>query len=88
MIPIKNAGQSRRSSFQIQPLRSQQLPQNKRQNPAVLVVIHFDRRIDAQQDFDVLRFAVLAVDDQRGFLLRLDVAFDAFQVEGFIAGDA
>ena len=55
------------------------MTQHEWQNAAVLVVVHFDRRIDAQQQFDFLGFSVLAVDHQGCFLLWLDFAFQALQ---------
>src|SRR5471032_871063 len=86
----KNAGQ--RPAFSrcltTDRLLGQQLAQHEWQDTAVLVVINFDRCIDAQQHFDFLRAAVGAVDHQGRQLLWLDFAFEAFQVEGFIAGDA
>src|SRR5471032_964872 len=86
----KNAGQ--RPAFLLclttDRLLGQQLAQHEWQNTAVLVVINFDRRIDTQQHFDVNAGAVGAVDHQGSQLLWLDFAFEAFQVEGFIAGDA
>nr|GEU28369.1 hypothetical protein [Tanacetum cinerariifolium] len=69
-------------------LRGQQLTQHERQDAAVFVVIDFDRGIDAQQHSDVLAGAVGTVDHQGGQLLWLDLAFEAFQVVGFLAGDA
>src|SRR5471032_2856739 len=69
-------------------LRGQQLAQHERQDAAVFVVIDFDRRVDAQQDFDFLRRLAFAVDHQGRQLLRLDLAFQAFQVVDFLAGDA
>ena len=60
------------------PSGGQQLTQHERQDTAVLVVIHFDRRVDAQQDLHLLRVAVLAMDHQRDILLRLDVGRQTF----------
>ena len=55
----------------------QQLPQHVRQNSAVLVVVHLDRRIDTQQQLRFLPGAVASLDDHGDVLLRLDVAVDA-----------
>src|SRR5450830_1313513 len=86
----KNAGQRPAFSRCITKdrLLGQQLAQHEWQDTAMLVVINFDRRIDTQQHVDFLRAAVGAVDHQGCQLLWLDFAFEAFQVEGFIAGDA
>src|SRR5450830_427141 len=86
----KNAGQRPAFSRCITKdrLLGQQLAQHEWQDTAMLVVINFDRRIDTQQHVDFLRAAVGAVDHQGCQLLWLDFAFQTFQVEGFIAGDA
>ena len=52
------------------------------------VIIHFDRRIDAQQHLDLLALAVRPTDHENDFLLRFDVIFEAQQIETLIAGDA
>ena len=54
----------------------------------MLVVIDFDRCIDAQQYFYLTAFTIRTVDDQGDFLLWAQITFEAFQVKGFIAGDA
>ncbi len=46
------------------------LAEDVRQNPAVLIVIDFDRRIDAAADRDVFNPAVLARDAKAHVLLR------------------
>src|SRR6266508_1847098 len=56
---------------------SENLAQHERQDAAVLVVVHLDRRVDAQQHLDLLLRSVLAADDERRFLLRPDARFDA-----------
>src|SRR6266511_4103507 len=56
---------------------SENLAQHERQDAAVLVVVHLDRRVDAQQHLDLLLRPVLAADDERRFLLRPDARFDA-----------
>src|SRR5690606_24679522 len=66
---------------------SQQLAQHEWQDAAVLVLSHFVRRVDAQQQGDCLPFAIGPVDDQRHFLLRPDFAIQARQVEAFFAGN-
>src|SRR6266567_7217583 len=67
---------------------SENLAQHERQDPAVLVVVHLDRRVDAQQHLDLLHAAVLPPDHQRRVLLRPDLALDAANVDGFVAFDA
>ena len=52
-----------------------QLPQNVRQNTAVLIVVHFYRRIDSQHHRNLLVLAVLTVNRQRQFLSRTDAVF-------------
>src|SRR5437899_1684016 len=52
----------------------QQLPQDVRQNPAVLVVVDLDRRVDAQCHWHVLGCAVRAMNHERDVLLRLGSA--------------
>ena len=69
-------------------LRREQRAQHERQNTAVLVVVDFDRRIDAQQHLDAFLLAILAADDERQVLLRLEVVGQAFDVERFLAGQA
>ena len=66
----------------------QQLAQHEGQDAAVLVVVHLDRRVDAQQHGHVLLGTVLAGDRQRHVLHRLDAVFQAGDVVGFLAGDA
>jgi len=51
-------------------------------------VIHFNRRVDAQQQGDFFLAAVFAFDDEGGVLLRFDFAVQAFEAEGFFAGEA
>src|SRR3989338_5018028 len=50
-----------------------QLAQHIRQDHAVPVVVHLDRRVDAQQQRDLLRAAVLAFDGERHVLLRFKI---------------
>ena len=57
---------------------SHQLLQHKRQYPALVVILNFNRRIDAQFDRNTLAAAVGAVNHQRHILLRND----AFEVVG------
>src|SRR2546425_7401269 len=49
---------------------SEYFAQHERQDAAVLVVVHLDRRVDAQEQRDFLRAAVLATDHERRVLLR------------------
>jgi hypothetical protein len=58
-----------------------QLPQHERQNPSMLVVIDFDRRVDADDQRDVFRRSVRAMNDQRRFLARAEIASDSGDVE-------
>src|SRR6266704_5970051 len=67
---------------------TEQFAQYERQDAAVLVVVHLDRRVDAQEQRDFLRAAVLAPDHERRVLLRPDLALDAANVHGFVAFDA
>src|SRR2546422_571727 len=67
---------------------SENLAQHERQDAAVLVVIDLDRRVDAQQQRDFPHAAVGSPDHQRRVLLRPDLAFDATDVDGFVAFDA
>ena len=54
------------SSRRAGALRSgEQLPQHVRQNPTVLVVVDFDRRIDAANDRQVLHLSVCTADPKR-----------------------
>src|SRR5438876_12240922 len=52
------------------PARPDKLPQHERKDSAVLVVLHFDRRIDAQRNRYVLRLAVRTMNRELHFLLR------------------
>src|SRR5205814_3519730 len=63
------------------------LAQYERQDAAVLVVVHLDRRVDAQQQRDFLHAAVLAPDHERRVLLRPQLALDAANVQGLVAFD-
>ena len=54
----------------------------------MVVVVHFDWRINTQQQLDLLALTICTVDHERDFLLRLDVIFQAQQVVAFIAGNA
>src|SRR6266581_4511510 len=67
---------------------AENLAQYERQDAAVLVVVHLDRRVDAQEQRDFLRAAVLAPDHERRVLLRPDLALDAANVYGLVAFDA
>src|SRR5262249_39011403 len=60
---------------------SEKVPEKKGQDPAVLVVVDLDRRVDAQQQFDLLRAAVLAADHRRELLARLHAFLDAEDVD-------
>src|SRR6266851_7386399 len=73
---------NRRSCF------AEKIAQHEGKNPTVHVVVHFDRRVDAQQQRDFLHAAVGSPDHQRRVLLRPDLAFDAADVDGFLTGDA
>src|SRR5438445_12439349 len=64
-------GPNRRSRF------AEKIAQHERKNPAVHVVIHLDRRVDAQQHLDVLLRSVLAADDERRPLPWPDARLDA-----------
>src|SRR5262249_33003657 len=64
---------------------SEQVPENERQDPAVLVVVDLDRRVDAQQQLDLLRAAVLAADHRRELLARLHAFLDAEDVHRLVA---
>lgn len=74
-------GGSADSSGSIDGSGSQQLPQHERQDTAVLVVLDFDRRIDAQSDGNALRGSVGAMHDQSGVLLRADPGFQTLDVK-------
>src|SRR6266705_2340092 len=67
---------------------TEQFAQHERQDAAVLVVVHLDRRVDAQEQRDFLRAAVGPPDHQRRVLLRPDLPFDAADVDDFVALDA
>src|SRR6266571_5301359 len=67
---------------------SENLAQHERQDAAVLVVVHLDRRVDAQQQRDFLHAAVGSPDHERRVLLRPDLPLDAADVDGFFTGDA
>src|SRR6266581_365810 len=75
-------GPNRRSRF------AEKIAQHERKNPTVHVVIHLDRRVDAQQHLDVLLRSVLAADDERRFLLRPDARFDAGNVDDLVPLDS
>ena len=62
-----------------------QLAQHKRQNSALVVILDFNRRIDAQLERDTFRAAVRAMNHQRDILLRNDARFGTFEIEGFAA---
>src|SRR5260221_7922075 len=64
------------------------LAQYERQDAAVLVVVHLDRRIDAQQHLDLRSGPVLVVDHDRHFLARVHAVFDTEDVDGLVAFDA
>src|SRR5712691_3632981 len=70
------------------PRFSKYFAQHERQDAAVPVVVHFDRRVDAQQQRDFLHAAVLPPDHQRRVLLRPDLPLDAANVDDFVAFDA
>src|SRR5262252_5805338 len=65
----------------------EELAQHERQNPAVQVVVDFDRCIDAQQQGNLLRRAILAMDRERHVHLRTDAFLDAGQIEFLVALD-
>src|SRR5712692_3913768 len=73
---------NRRSRF------AEEIAQHERQDAAVLVVVHLDRGVDAQQQRDFLHAAVGSPDHQRRVLLRPDLSLDAANVDGFVAFDA
>src|SRR6266446_9874572 len=50
---------------------AENLAQYERQDAAVLVVVHLDRRVDAQEHLDLRSGPVLAVDHDRHFLARV-----------------
>src|SRR6266852_2103653 len=75
-------GPNRRSRF------AEKIAQHERKNPAVHVVIHLDRRVDAQQQLDVLLRSVLAADDERRLLSRPDARFDAGDVDDLVPPDS
>ena len=64
---------------------TQQLPEHKRQDPSVPVVVHLDGRIDAQLHRLIDDGAVLARDVQSDILLRLDLIAEAKHVVDFRA---
>src|SRR5437762_10685438 len=66
---------------------AEKIAQHERQDAAVLVVIHLDRRVDAQEQRDFIHAAVLAPDHERRVLLRPDLALDAADVDGLVALD-
>src|SRR6266581_4085540 len=66
---------------------AEKIAQHERQDAAVLVVVHLDRRVDAQQQRDFLRAAVGSPDHERRVLLRPDLALDAANVQGLVAFD-
>src|SRR4051812_42405185 len=59
-----------------------QLPQYERQDASVLVVVDFDRRVDADDQRGGFRRSVCAMNDQRRFLAGAEIAGDAGDVEG------
>src|ERR1700704_5996174 len=66
---------------------AEKIAQHERKNPAVHVVVHFDRRVDAQQQRDFLHAAVGSPDHERRVLLRPDLSLDAANVHGLVAFD-
>lgn len=52
------------------------------------VVIRLNRRVDAQQQRDVLRAAISGMDGQCHILLWFEILADAADVEGFIAAQS
>src|SRR5256885_1390322 len=66
---------------------AENLAQHERQDAAVLVVVHLDRRVDAKQQRDFLDAAVGSPDHQRRVLPWLDLALGAANVYGFVAFD-
>src|SRR2546427_3023290 len=67
---------------------TEQFAQHERQDAAVLVVVHLDRRVDAHEQRNFLHAAVGSPDHQRRVLLRPDLALDAANVYGLVAFDA
>src|SRR6266566_5826559 len=67
---------------------AEKIAQHERQDAAVLVVVHFDRGVDAQEQRDFIHAAVGPPDHQRRVLLRPDLALDAADVDGLVALDA
>src|SRR6266513_4844683 len=70
------------------PRLSKQFAQHERQDAAVLVVVHLDRRVDAQEQRDFLHAAVGPPDRERRVLLRPDLSLDAADVDDLVALDA
>src|SRR5438552_1173863 len=64
------------------------LAQYERQDAAVLVIVHLDRRVDAQQQRDFLYAAVGSPDHERRFLLRPHARFDAGDVDDLVPLDS
>src|SRR6266480_7361038 len=67
---------------------TEQFAQYERQDAAVLVVVHLDRRVDAHEQRNFLHAAVGSPDHQRRVLLRLELSLDAANVYGLVAFDA
>jgi len=64
-----------------------QFAQHVRQNPAVPVVINFNRSIDAQKQFHLTLRSIRSRDDQRHILLRTNFPAQAADVEGFVSAN-
>ena len=69
-----------RSTTNDQRSTSHKLPQHERQDPAVTVVVDFDRGVDAHAYGDVLGRAVAAVDDEGGVLATETFQFQCSEV--------
>ena len=66
-------------------LLGQQLPQNVRQNAALLIVVDFDGRLDTALHGHVVHLASGANHTQGELLLRLEVGAQADDLVGFAA---
>src|SRR3989475_7907041 len=75
-------GPNRRSRF------AEKIAQHERKNPTVHVVIHLDRRVDAQQHPDVLLRSVLAADGGRRLPSAAGSRFDAGNVDDLVPPDS
>ena len=65
-----------------------QLTQDKGQNPAMLVVVHFDGGVDPQKYGHALARAVWAMNHERGVLLGQNAVFQSLDIKRFGTGQA